>query len=303
MSSSPKFMAWMQAVRLRTLPLALASIAMGTFLAADEGLFNLSIFILAAITTIFLQILSNLANDYGDSLHGADNIIRKGPERSVQSGSISARSMKIAISITAILSLSSGTLLLLTAIENLNASFFIFLLLGIAAILAAMGYTMGKNPYGYAGLGDLFVLLFFGLLGVLGTCFLFSGYLNPYHILPALTSGLFATAVLNVNNIRDIESDNLAGKKSIPVRIGRQKAVIYHWLLLGVGFGLAVIYVIINYDSPFQFLFIISLPLFIKNGFDVKNKTTASELDPSLKKMAISSLIFTLLFGIGLLIK
>jgi 1,4-dihydroxy-2-naphthoate octaprenyltransferase len=296
-------MAWMQAVRLRTLPLALASIAMGSFLAADEGLFNLSIFILAAITTIFLQILSNLANDYGDSLHGADNIIRKGPERSVQSGSISARSMKVAISITAVLSLSSGTLLLLTAIENLDASFFIFLLLGIAAILAAMGYTMGKNPYGYAGLGDLFVLLFFGLLGVLGTCFLFSGYLNPYHILPALTSGLFATAVLNVNNIRDIESDNLAGKKSIPVRIGRQKAVIYHWLLLGIGFGLAVIYVIINYDSPFQFLFIISLPLFIKNGFDVKNKTTASELDPSLKKMAISSLIFTLLFGIGLLIK
>ena len=293
----------MQAIRLRTLPLALASIAMGSFLAADEGLFNLSIFILAAITTIFLQILSNLANDYGDSLHGADNITRKGPERSVQSGSISARSMKIAISITAILSLSSGTLLLLTAIENLNASFFIFLLLGIAAILAAMGYTMGKNPYGYAGFGDLFVLLFFGLLGVLGTCFLFSGYLNPYHILPALTSGLFATAVLNVNNIRDIESDNLAGKKSIPVRIGRQKAVIYHWLLLGVGFGLSVIYVIINYYSPFQFLFIISLPLFIKNGFDVKNKTTASELDPSLKKMAISSLIFTLLFGIGLLIK
>ncbi len=293
----------MQAVRLRTLPLALASIAMGSFLAADEGLFNLSIFILAAMTTIFLQILSNLANDYGDSLHGADNIIRKGPERSVQSGSISARSMKIAISITAILSLSSGTLLLLTAIENLDASFFIFLLLGIAAILAAMGYTMGKNPYGYAGFGDLFVLLFFGLLGVLGTCFLFSGYLNPDHILPALTSGFFATAVLNVNNIRDIESDNLAGKKSIPVRIGRQKAVIYHWLLLGVGFGLAVIYVIINYDSPFQFLFIISLPLFIKNGSDVKNKTTASELDPSLKKMAISSLIFTLLFGIGLLIK
>lgn len=293
----------MQAVRLRTLPLALASIAMGSFLAADEGLFKVSIFILAAVTTIFLQILSNLANDYGDSLHGADSIDRKGPKRSVQSGNISARSMKIAISITAILSLSSGTLLLLTAIENLDASFFIFFLLGIAAVLAAMGYTMGKNPYGYAGLGDLFVLLFFGLLGVLGTCFLYSGYLNAYHILPALTSGLFATAVLNVNNIRDIESDNLAGKRSVPVRIGRQKAVIYHWLLLGTGFGLAVIYVIIEYDSPFQFLFIISLPLFIQNGLEVQNKSTASELDPSLKKMAISSLIFTLLFGVGLLIK
>lgn len=293
----------MQAVRLRTLPLALASIAMGSFLAADEGLFKVSIFILAAVTTIFLQILSNLANDYGDSLHGADSIDRKGPKRSVQSGNISARSMKIAISITAILSLSSGTLLLLTAIENLDVSFFIFFLLGIAAVLAAMGYTMGKNPYGYAGLGDLFVLLFFGLLGVLGTCFLYSGYLNAYHILPALTSGLFATAVLNVNNIRDIESDNLAGKRSVPVRIGRQKAVIYHWLLLGTGFGLAVIYVIIEYDSPFQFLFIISLPLFIQNGLEVQNKSTASELDPSLKKMAISSLIFTLLFGVGLLIK
>ena len=303
MNSSSKFKAWTQAVRLRTLPLALASIAMGSFLAADEGLFNVPIFILAAVTTIFLQILSNLANDYGDSLHGADSTGREGPTRSVQSGTITARSMKIGISITAILSLFSGTLLLYTAIKSLNTSFFIFLFLGIAAILAAMGYTMGKNPYGYAGFGDLFVLLFFGLLGVLGTCFLYTGYINAYHILPAFTSGLFATAVLNVNNVRDIDSDSLAGKKSIPVRIGREKAVIYHWLLLGVGFGLAVIYVIIEYDSPFQFLFILSLPLFIQNGLEVKNNTTASELDPSLKKMAISSLVFTLLFGIGLLIK
>ncbi len=292
----------MQAIRLRTLPLALASITMGSFLAADEGLFNSSIFILASITTIFLQILSNLANDYGDSLHGADSTQREGPKRSVQSGIISASSMKTAILITAVLSLVSGTLLLFIAITNMNSTFFIFLLLGIAAILAAMGYTMGKNPYGYAGLGDLFVLLFFGLVGVLGTCFLFTGYLNYYHILPALTSGLFATAVLNVNNIRDIESDALAGKKSIPVRLGRKKAVVYHWFLLGTGFALAVIYGLILYDSPFQFLFILSLPLFIQNGIDVQNKRSASGLDPSLKKMAISSLIFTLLFGIGMLI-
>lgn len=302
MNSSSKFTAWMQAIRLRTLPLALASIAMGSFLAADEGLFNSSIFILATITTTFLQILSNLANDYGDSLHGADSTQREGPKRSVQSGIISARSMKTAILITAVLSLVSGTVLLFIAIVNMNSTFFIFLLLGVAAILAAMGYTMGKNPYGYAGLGDLFVLLFFGLVAVLGTCFLFTGYLNYYHILPALTSGLFATAVLNVNNIRDIESDALAGKKSIPVRLGRDKAVLYHWFLLGTGFTLAVIYVLISYDSPFQFLFILSLPLFIQNGIDVQNKRSASELDPSLKKMAISSLIFTLLFGIGMLI-
>ncbi len=302
MNSLPKFRAWMQAIRLRTLPLAMASIAMGSFLAADEGLFNTSIFILAAITTIFLQILSNLANDYGDSLHGADSTLRKGPRRSVQSGLISAGSMKIAIIITAILSLLSGTALLFIAIENMNSTFIIFLLLGIAAILAALGYTMGKNPYGYSGLGDLFVLLFFGLLGVLGTCFLFTGYLNTYHILPALTSGLFATAVLNVNNIRDIESDAVAGKKSIPVRIGRKRAVIYHWILLSTGFGLALAYALILYDSPFQFLFLITLPLFIQNGLDVQNKRSAPDLDPSLRKMAISSLVFTLMFGIGMLI-
>lgn len=302
MNSSSQFTAWMHAIRLRTLPLALASIAMGSFLAADEGLFNPSIFILATITTIFLQILSNLANDYGDSLHGADGIQREGPKRSVQSGIISARSMKTAIIITAILSLVSGTVLLVISITNMNSTFFIFLLLGITAILAAIGYTMGKNPYGYTGLGDLFVLLFFGFVGVLGTCYLFTGYLNEIHFLPALTSGLFATAVLNVNNIRDIDSDALAGKKSIPVRLGRKKAVFYHWFLLGTGFVMAVIYVLISYDSPFQFLFILTLPLFVQNGIDVLNKRSASELDPSLKKMAISSLIFTLLFGIGMLI-
>lgn len=302
MNSSAKVKAWLQAIRLRTLPLALASIAMGSFLAADEGRFNFTIFILAAITTIFLQILSNLANDYGDSLHGADSSLREGPKRSVQSGIISAGSMKLAIVITAILSLLSGTILLYVSIDNMDTTFFIFFLLGIAAILAAMGYTMGKRPYGYAGFGDLFVLVFFGLIGVLGTCFLFTGYLKTFHFLPALTSGLFATAVLNINNIRDIESDAQAGKKSIPVRIGREKAVIYHWLLLSAGFGLALAYVLILYKSPFQLLFIVTLPLFVQNGLDVRNKKTASKLDPSLRKLAISSLIFTLLFGIGMLI-
>ena len=302
MNRSSNLKAWLQAIRLRTLPLALASIAMGTFLAAAEGHFNIYIFLLASITTIFLQILTNLANDYGDSLHGADSVQREGPKRSVQSGAISASDMKRAVIISSLLSFISGTSLLYVAIENMNATFLIFLLLGIGAILSALGYTMGKHPYGYAGLGDLFVIIFFGLIGVLGTCYLFTGSLKAIHILPALSSGLFAAAVLNINNIRDIESDKLAGKKSIPVRLGREKAVIYHWFLLFSGFVFAVFYTFINYKSPFQLIFLLTLPLFIKNGLEVNNKRSAGELDPSLKKMAISSLVFTVLFGIGLLI-
>jgi len=293
---------WLKAIRLRTLPLALASIAMGTFLAASEGHFDGIIFILAVTTTIFLQILSNLANDFGDSMHGADSEERAGPERSVQSGEISASAMKRAVILTSLLSLISGIGLIYKAIENINITFLIFMFLGIGAILAALGYTLGRKPYGYAGLGDLFVVIFFGLVGVLGTCYLFAGSFKSIDIMPALTSGFFATAVLNINNIRDINSDRLAGKKSIPVRFGRKNAVIYHWFLLFCGFGLAIIYTIINYSSPYQLIFLLTLPLFVKNALDVKKKNMAAELDPSLKSMAISSLIFTLFFGTGLLI-
>jgi 1,4-dihydroxy-2-naphthoate octaprenyltransferase len=301
MDSASSIRAWLKAIRLRTLPLALASIAMGTFLGAAEGRFNITIFLLASITTICLQILSNLANDFGDSMHGADSKERAGPKRSVQSGEISATAMKRAIILTAGLSFISGAGLLFIAINNINVTFLIFLVLGIGAILAALGYTLGKRPYGYAGWGDLFVVVFFGLVGVLGTCFLYTGYFKSIHILPALTSGFFATAVLNINNIRDIDSDRLAGKKSIPVRFGRERAVIYHWAILLTGFLLAVIYTVLKFDSPLQLIFLLTLPLFVKNALDVKNKRISAELDPSLKKMAISSLIFTIFFGIGLL--
>lgn len=302
MNAATRIRAWFQAIRLRTLPLALASILMGTFLAASNGQFSLSIFLLAITTTIFLQILSNLANDYGDSMHGVDSDHRQGPVRSVQSGIISRKSMKTAIFIVSLLSLLAGIALLAVSIENFNLTFLLFVGLGIGAILAALGYTIGKRPYGYEGLGDLFVLIFFGLIGVLGTAYLFSGHLFPAQVLPALSSGLFATAVLNINNIRDIRSDAMAGKRSIPVRIGRNNAVIYHWFLLSSGFILALIYTFLYLNSPYQFLFVITLPLLIRNGLDVRNKKGAKELDPSLRKMAFVSLLFTLLFGIGLLV-
>ena len=293
---------WIHAIRLRTLPLALASIGLGSFLAAFEGKFRWEVFILSALTTIFLQILSNLANDYGDSHHGADNLLREGPSRAVQSGKISLKSMKVAVIIFIVLSLTSGIALLYISIPKFSMEFLGLLIVGILAIGAALNYTMGKNPYGYAGFGDLFVILFFGFVGVVGTYFCHTGSFKWQTLLPSLSCGLLSTAVLNVNNIRDIVSDEQAGKMSIPVRIGRKNAVIYHWSLILISISATFIFVILNYTSPFQFLFMLSVPLLFFNGYKVASIHEPKNLDPFLKQMAISTLIFIITFGIGNLI-
>jgi 1,4-dihydroxy-2-naphthoate octaprenyltransferase len=271
---------------------------MGGFLAAAAGSFQWDIFILCISTTIFLQILSNLANDYGDSIHGADSADRKGPSRAVQSGRISSGQMKAGIIVFVLLSLVSGISLLFVAFGlNWNAILF-FLGLGILSILAAIAYTVGKRPYGYAGLGDISVFIFFGLIGVLGSVYLFKHELKWGYIFPAISCGVFAVGVLNINNIRDIESDQKAGKFSIPVRIGKQKASVYHWSLMVTGLISSVVFVWINYTSPFQLLFLISTPAFILIGKNVQRKPS-HELDPYLKYMALSTLLFVLLFGVG----
>ncbi|MFK8007795.1 MAG: 1,4-dihydroxy-2-naphthoate polyprenyltransferase [Saprospiraceae bacterium] len=290
--------AWLSAFRLRTLPLALASIAMGTFLATSFELMQPKIFLLSALTTIFLQILSNLANDYGDSIHGADSKDRKGPQRAVQSGEISSKAMFRAMIIFALLSLVSGVWLLFEAIDSWQ-TFGLFLILGILAIIASITYTAGSNPYGYMGLGDISVLIFFGWVAVLGTFYLHTQFINWWIILPATSCGLFATAVLNLNNIRDIESDQLAGKNSLPVRIGKNNAIKYHWFLLIAGILCAVIYVVFHFQSAFQFLFLIVLPLLFINGKAVYEKKEAAELDPYLKQMALTTLLFVITFGVG----
>ncbi len=290
---------WLTAFRLRTLPLALASIGMGAFLAASSGAFNALVFGLCALTTIFLQILSNLANDYGDSIHGADSVDRQGPERAVQSGAISKRAMKNAIIIFVVLSLIAGIGLIYAAFGWLTFNFLLFLGIGALAIVAAITYTAGYRPYGYAGLGDISVLVFFGFVAVMGSAFLYEQELNWNYLWPAISIGCFSTAVLNVNNIRDIESDVKAGKKSIPVRIGRVAAVRYHWLLLFVGVSASLVYTYLNFDAYVQFLFVLSIPLFFVNALAVKNKTTAETLDPFLKQMALSTLLFVILFGMG----
>jgi 1,4-dihydroxy-2-naphthoate octaprenyltransferase len=286
---------------LRTLPLALSCIAMGGFLASSAGAFRWDIFILCVTTTILLQVLSNLANDYGDSVHGADSDDRKGPSRAVQSGAISASQMRGAVLIFVFLCLTSGISLLFIAFGlNWNAIFFFFGL-GVLCILAAIAYTVGKRPYGYAGLGDLSVLIFFGFVGVLGSYYLFTKNISWVEGLPAFSCGLFSIAVLNINNIRDIESDKKAGKFSIPVRIGRDKAIVYHWILLLTALASSGLYTILLYKSPWQFLFLLSVPLFLKNGMAVSRKPS-HELDPYLKQMALSTLLFVLLFGVGMLL-
>ncbi|MGB3589852.1 MAG: 1,4-dihydroxy-2-naphthoate polyprenyltransferase [Tunicatimonas sp.] len=290
---------WIEAARPRTLPLALASIGMGAFLAASAGHFRWEVLVLTVLTTIFLQVLSNFANDYGDSIHGADGSGREGPQRAVQSGAISPAAMRRAMSIFALLSFVSGVALLLISIRWNTLVLIIFLLLGLLAIAAAITYTAGRKPYGYAGLGDISVLIFFGLVGVMGSFYLHATFFDSLTILPALSCGLLSVAVLNVNNIRDIKTDSLAGKRSIPVRLGRNRAVVYHWLLLSLGILCSVVYVLLSYNTAYQWIFLLSVPLLVKNGIAVQTKTKAAELDPYLKQLALSTLIYVLTFGIG----
>lgn len=271
---------------------------MGGIIAYVENGFQPLIFFLTLATAFLLQILSNIANDYGDSMNGADSEERVGPSRAVQTGKISATAMRNAMILFAIFSLASGLTLLYLSITTMQ-EFWIFLGMGLVCIVAAITYTVGKNPYGYAGLGDISVLIFFGLIAVVGTYYLQVHELNWSIMLPATTCGVFAVGVLNVNNIRDIESDEKAGKYSIPVRLGRNKAVYYHWFLLILGWAAAIAYVILNYSSPWQWLFLIALPLFFINAKAVLVKKDPKKLDPYLKQMAISTLLFVIIFGIG----
>ena len=290
-------------MRPRTLPLAIASIVMGSALAAVWQPFSWSVAVFSVLTAVLLQILSNLANDYGDSQHGADHAQREGPPRAVQSGAISGKTMLTAMAIMAILSVISGLILLWFAFgSEAQDLFLIFVLVGAMAILAAVAYTAGFRPYGYAGLGDLSVLLFFGWVGVMGTYFLHSHRFDWEILLPATSSGLLAVAVLNVNNIRDLESDRLAGKQTIPVRIGLQRARIYHWTLLFAAILAATLYVLLARSSLWQFLYLLTVPLLFRNGLAVQRTAALRDLNPMLKQLSMATLLFVLLFSLGQLL-
>ncbi len=299
-----KTTAWIHAFRLRTLPLALSSIFLASFLAAAEERFSVKIFILATLTTLFLQILSNLANDLGDSISGADNKDRIGPERAVQSGVISKKEMKKMLIVFITLSLISGFYLIYEGLQLISLQEGLILLgVGVLAIGAAINYTMGKNPYGYSGFGDLFVFLFFGLVGVLGTYFLHTGSLNWLTVLPALSVGLLSVGVLNLNNMRDVENDSKTGKITIVVKMGTQNAKIYHLVLLIIAMLAACFYTIFKWEGFIQLLFLVSFPFLIKNIVVVIKNVNSRELDPELKKLALSTFLFSLCFGLGLILK
>ncbi|MCF8367495.1 MAG: 1,4-dihydroxy-2-naphthoate octaprenyltransferase [Bacteroidales bacterium] len=293
---------WIHAFRLRTLPLALSSVALGCFLAYYDGGFNLKVSILAGLTTLFLQILSNLANDYGDSKHGVDSESRVGPVRAVQSGNIRPLTMKKVVILFMVLSLVFGLWLIYEgtkAIPFFNV--LIFLVLGLGSIAAAVKYTIGKSPYGYSGYGDLFVFLFFGLTGVIGTYFLNTQFFNWEILLPASAMGFLSAGVLNLNNMRDRVNDKISGKNTLVVIMGIEKARWYHFSLLAGSVIAGLAYMLLNYHSPFQMLFLITIPMLWINVVVVFKNTIPEELDPYLKKLAIASLLFSLSFGIGLL--
>jgi 1,4-dihydroxy-2-naphthoate octaprenyltransferase len=287
---------WISAARLRTLPLSLSSIIMGGFLAANSEIFRWSVFSLSCLTTVLLQILSNFANDYGDTQNGADSAERVGPVRAVQSGKISIQNMFTAIIFMASAAMISGITLLYVAFGNFSNLFWLFLGIGILSIAAAYFYTASKRPYGYLGLGDISVFLFFGLVGVIGSYFLYNSSVETMVIWPALACGALATAVLNINNLRDIKTDKKAGKITIPVRLGRDKALIYHWCLLILAIISTILF--LRMLENFQYYFLISFVLILLNGVQVSK---AQNPDPYLKTLAMTSLAFVILVGLSII--
>lgn len=291
---------WFSAARPRTLPLALASIFMGSFLAAAAGGFRWDVLGLAALTTVLLQVLSNFANDYGDAVSGLDNAARTVATRAVQTGAITRRQMGRAIVAASVLAFLSGLALLYVALGTADGRVWLtFLGLGLLSILAAITYTVGKRPYGYAGLGDLSVLLFFGWVGVLGTYYLHTRQFDAALLLPATACGLLAVGVLNVNNIRDLENDRRNGKNSVPVRLGKRRASLYHWLLLGGAVACALGYLWLEPRTGWGYLFLLTVPLLVRIGRGVQQGKTPADLDPYLRQMALTTLLFVLTFGIG----
>ena len=294
-----KFNVWIAAFRPRTIFLAMAGALMGNGLVFHYASFSLSICIFTILTAVSLQLLSNLANDLGDYQHGTDTTgERTGPTRAVQSGMITPAEMKKAVILTALVSLFSGAFLISQAAKYLTVlQIVLFLLLGILAVLAAIKYTVGKNPYGYIGWGDFFSFLFFGPVAVVGTFFLQTHYFDFYPVFPSLAIGFLTASVLNINNMRDIENDNKSGKITIPVRIGLKKAKLYHLFLILAAFVFLILFSVYACKTAwYQFLYLIAfVPFFfiMKNIMQTKDNRL---LDPFLKQTSITTFILTLLF-------
>ena len=301
--TNEKLKMWWETARPKTLPLALASIFTGSALGywANPQGFNGLVMALCLLTTILLQVLSNFANDYGDHQKGSDTEERIGPLRGIQKGAISEKELKWGLILMVVASFLSGSFLIGIAYENLS-DLFAFAGLGILAIVAAITYTVGAKPYGYMGLGRYFCISIFGLLGVGGTYYLQTHGIDSLIILPAIGSGLLASAVLNINNLRDIEQDAKAGKNTLAVRLGAYKGRVYHCILLSVAALCYLAFAVATAISWRNYLFVLAMPLLAKHAIFVYRSQQPSELRPMLAQMSMISLLINILFSLGLLI-
>ena len=291
---------WLSAARLRTLPLSVSGILVGSSIAVAQGVFNSVIFALALATTLGLQILSNFANDYGDFVKGTDNEDRVGPQRALQSGMITREEMFWGM-------IGTGIITFLFAVTLIYLSFgtkslfygIVFLLLGIAAIAAAVKYTVGDSAYGYRGLGDLFVFLFFGIVAVFGSYFLYALEWDWRVLLPAATFGFLSAGVLNLNNMRDRAADAKAGKNTLVVKMGAAAAKQYHYFLLLAAFSCIILYSAFSFTGIDDLLYLLAfVPLLLHLKTVMENENPVL-LDPELKKLALGTFLLAILFGIG----
>lgn len=291
---------WIQAARLRTLPLSVSGIIVGSFYAMSQAMFNWKIIIFALSTTLGLQILSNFANDYGDGIKGTDNEDRVGPKRAIQSGAITPVAMKRALVITSILTLISAILLIYVAFKDHNLGFSLFYLgLGILAIASAIQYTVGNSAYGYRGYGDLFVFLFFGLVSTLGIYFMFAKEMDWFLVLPATAIGFLSVAVLNLNNMRDEASDRKSNKNTLVVKMGGANAKVYHYFLV---ISAMILILEFSYFEDFnidQYIYVLAFIPLIKHLVTVYKNKNPKELDPELKKVALSTFALSILLSLS----
>lgn len=299
---------WIEAARLRTLPLSVSGIIVGSMYAlanptedvlTPTEVFNWKLFAFAILTTLGLQILSNFANDYGDGMKGTDNEDRVGPKRTIQSGVITPQAMKRAIILTSGLTLLSAIYLIYLSFgaHNLGYSLF-YLALGILAIASAIRYTVGNSAYGYRGYGDLFVFVFFGLVSTLGVNFLYSKQLDAILILPAIAIGFLSVAVLNLNNMRDEASDRKSGKNTLVVKMGIENAKKYHYFLIVGAMILVLIFAILSDFHFDQYLFLIAYIPLVKHLITVCKNQNSKLLDPELKKVALSTFALSVLLAL-----
>ncbi|WP_299227933.1 1,4-dihydroxy-2-naphthoate octaprenyltransferase [uncultured Psychroserpens sp.] len=295
-----KIKPWISAFRLRTLPLSISGIVIGACLAHHNGAFNVYVFLIAVLLTISLQILSNLANDLGDGVKGTDNEERVGPQRAIQSGAISEDQMMLAIKNNILIVAGLTVLLIYTAlgVHHLFLSL-LFLVLAGLSIYAAISYTVGESAYGYKGLGDIFVFIFFGLVSVGGSYLLFTQRIDHHIFLPAIALGLLSVGVLNLNNMRDIETDERSKKITLAVKLGKKRAKQYHLFLIGSAILVSSIFGLLYFSSFYNLLFMIAYVPLIIHMKKISNASIPNDFDSQLKVLALTTFLFSVLLGIG----